>query len=497
MTTSSFLGRERLYSVGIMTGNSMDGVDVVLTEFRKDGSIRDIASHSEPFPNGLAQSLRAFRACLNDAQFDIAAAETAFGTATGNPKSLDDAHDLYLEACALAVTKMLASASAEKGTLPVVNVVGFHGQTLGHLPPSIARTKSAPPFTIQFGDGQRLSDLLNKPVVYDFRSDDIVRGGEGAPLAPMHHSHLAADTVTRGFFPIAFINAGNTGNISVITRDVATSKTHVIGWDTGPFNHFPDLLARNELGKERDEDGFVGSTGTVNLDLLRILFNQGAITKDGANFLLQTPPRSSDPQWYRNVPELTGNREILGRIVALPDRLRTAEYFSAYLVMYSLTMLADNLEMPAHFALCGGGWKNPIPRRHFEALLSGDEDVSPVLDDHKAAFTKARKRIPSGAFRCEDSSFYGYDGTAMEARIFADAAVCRLLGLPFTNPETTAVSSPCVCGLLRFPSSGSGSEIAESMKLYGTLQSPSPNVPVRDGRFGRATPNWQTSMDVS
>jgi 1,6-anhydro-N-acetylmuramate kinase len=81
-----------------------------------------------------------------------------------------------------------------------------------------------------------------------------MNGGEGAPLAPMHHAHLSNQLRHVGQFPLAFCNAGNTGNISVLTTD-AGGRDFVLGWDTGPFNHFSDQLMRQEKGKPFDPNG--------------------------------------------------------------------------------------------------------------------------------------------------------------------------------------------------------------------------------------------------
>lgn len=493
MQNNAFLGRPTLTAVGIMTGNSMDGIDVVLTEFKPDGSIRDIESHSESFPAGLADHLRTFRSCLNDTGFDLSKAETTLAGNLNRADALDDIHRRYVEACATTVKNLIVKAQRTQSFTGSVDIVGFHGQTVGHFPPSIARSKGGEPFTIQMGDGQLLADLLNIPVAYDFRSDDIVLGGEGAPLAPMHHRHLADDTRKRGLFPIAFINAGNTGNISVITKEGGDDVIRVVGWDTGPFNHFPDLLARRELQKDQDEDGAVGKTGTVNIDLLQSLFEGGAVTKDGQNFLVQTPPRSSDPQWYRELPELLGTALSAGKAVSLPDRLRTAEYFAAYVVMYSLTLLPPGLVLPHNFALCGGGWKNPLIFDHFKALLTGDQAMSPILEGHKEAFQRIRTALSGKALQCDHSTSFGYDGGAMEARIFADAAVCRITGTPFTLPETTAVAKPCMCGVVRFPRQEKSAQLLQEMTTHGTLEFPDVVITASDKRFGRAVPGWQAS----
>jgi anhydro-N-acetylmuramic acid kinase len=328
--------------------------------------------------------------------------------------------------------------------------------------------------------------------VYDFRSDDLMNLGEAAPLAPVHHQHLARQTRNNGHFPIAFCNAGNTGNITIITERLATKELCVQGWDTGPFNNFPDKLMQGEKGQECDIDGTWGKRGSVRPDILSKLFHESVLTKEGENFLVRPPPRSSDPQWYQLIPALIDTN------VPFEDRLRTAEYFSSYIFFFSLGFVGSDLKMPAHFALCGGGWNNPISCEGFRALLAGDFADSPVLPEHTELFTKIQTRMVSEnscAAHCAPSDFYGFDGGAMEARIFADAARCRLIGEPFSLPSTTGVSKPTVAGIIRIPQKNKGLLSKAVIALLDAHQSWDLTLdnPSRfDGRWSRASAGWTT-----
>lgn len=229
-----------------------------------------------------------------------------------------------------------------------IAAVGWHGQTCGHFPPSIAAGQ--PPYTLQIFDPARLADLTGLPVIYDFRSDDLMNGGEAAPLAPVHNRHIAADLREKGAFPVAFCNAGNTGNIAVISetddrRDVTQ------GWDIGPFNHFADMLVRMAKSEPCDLDGRYGRQGQIVPELLSELFDTAAVTNEGKNFYLQPPPKSSDPCWYRL--DLQDAQKEYG----FKNTLRTIEYLSAYTFLYTLSFIPENVRMPHTFLLFGGGWK--------------------------------------------------------------------------------------------------------------------------------------------
>jgi len=474
--------------IGIMTGNSLDAADLVATRFDDNGDQADLATHTSPLPAALKEELTWVRSVVSDRRGDTS--QVASLRNESLKTTVAEVSDRYVRFIAHAVQELVAKVSKlHPGTQ--IDLLGFHGQTCAHMPPSIAKSKDpSAVYTVQLGNGQQLADLTGITVVYDFRSDDIMNLGEGAPLAPIHHAHLAAQTRKRGHFPIAFCNAGNTGNITIITEERTSGALEVRGWDTGPFNNFPDKLAQREKGLACDVDGTFGERGSVDLSLLGALFHTSALTKEGENFLLRPPPRSSDPEWYTIIPQLTD------QAIPFETRIRTAEYFSAYIFFHTLSFIPPELRMPKHFAVCGGGWRNPVPLAHFQGLLSGDFANNPVLPEHSALFSEILARLrsdASGSPSCRPSGEYGFDGTAMEARIFADAAVCRLKGEPFSLPSTTGVSRPTVAGLIRYPKSDrtNASHAVRSMiDSHSSVDLTSDLPGASDPCWNRATAGW-------
>ena len=193
--------------IGIMTGNSLDAVDVVLSEFN-NGHIKDICGLSLSIPTSLSNRFRQLKFLLSQNSCDI---DGYFAKEKNNFMSL---HNDYINLVAQTVNLMLKENNISKDS---IDAIGFHGQTCGHCPPSIAQSKDPSQiYTLQIGSGQMLADLTGIPVVYDFRSDDIMNLGEGAPLAPIHNQHIAQDLISKKIFPVAFCNGGNTGNIAII-----------------------------------------------------------------------------------------------------------------------------------------------------------------------------------------------------------------------------------------------------------------------------------------
>ena len=408
------MSNKNLYA-GIMTGNSLDAVDIVLTSFDND-SVKDVCTHSLPFPNDVAEDFRQLKLSLikNNGNINsIYQQQTNF---------FNNLHHRYINLVAQAYNDMIA----QNHILPQsVAAIGFHGQTCYHFPPSIT-TKDQEPNTLQIGSGQMLSNLTNTPVVFDFRSDDIMNGGEGAPLAPIHNLHLAQ---AAGLKSVIFCNGGNTGNIASVNNN------QVIGWDCGPFNHFIDTLTRLEKKEACDFDGKYGKQGKINTTLLNILFNNGVLNSKKQNFLLQPPPKSADPAWYDFTP-LQNNK------IPFADRIRTAEFFSAYIMAYSLKYLP--YKTPDLFLLFGGGWNNPIIFEDFKNII---HQKAVVLPQHQEIFSKIAN--PKAKICWSDN--YGFNAKYMEARIFADMAKYKINNLPYSTPQTTGCKTPTICGIIVYP----------------------------------------------
>ncbi|MBR1648206.1 MAG: anhydro-N-acetylmuramic acid kinase [Alphaproteobacteria bacterium] len=409
--------------IGIMTGNSLDAADVVLSRFQGQ-KICDICGESLDFPKNISERFLIFKEEMRRLNGDI---QSYFNT---HAKEFSALHNDYINLVAEAVQKMIKQHGIDKQT---VDAVGFHGQTCYHFPPSVAG-ENEEPNTLQIGSAQMLSDILQMPVVFDFRSDDIFCGGEGAPLAPMHNRHLSEDLKTRNMYPAIFCNGGNTGNIAAVYDDKVT------GFDCGPFNHFIDTLTRTEKNTPCDLDGVFGKQGRIHYELLDDLFDGSVLTSQNKNFLETLPPKSGDPAWYKMPESLKASSSV-----SFYDRVRTLEFFSAYIMVYALKFLP--IATPDYFLVFGGGWKNPLILNDFRELLTGR---AKVLPRHQEIFAKLANKKAQVLF----SDDIGYSGKYMEARIFADMAKCFLTKEPFSTPEITGCKTPTVGGIITYPGAG-------------------------------------------
>ena len=165
--------------IGNMTGNSMDAVDLVLTEFNDDKMV-DICYYTKPYTKDMQRKIEALR-------------EKVFDKTREEIERLPEfkaVHNEYIQQIAECVNEMCLKNGVDKST---IDAIGFHGKTLDHNPPSKANKEGAKPYTLQIGSGQMLADLTALPVVYDFRSDLLIAGFDGAPFVSPHNALISAN----------------------------------------------------------------------------------------------------------------------------------------------------------------------------------------------------------------------------------------------------------------------------------------------------------------
>jgi anhydro-N-acetylmuramic acid kinase len=296
-------------AIGLMSGTSMDGVDVAIIE--TDGQEVVTLGRSGVFPYSEADRALLRRAVAEAASLDDRRAR---------PGCLALADAMITSRHVEAVEAFLATDSIDRAT---VDLIGFHGQTVLHRP--------GRRLTVQIGDGAGLAARLGIRVVYDFRAADVAQDGQGAPLVPVFHRALAA--TARFLEPVAIINIGNVANLSFIAPG-----EEPIACDTGPGNGLLDDLMLKRRGLPFDRDGATASRGKADQAVLSALLAHP--------FFLASPPKSLD----RN--DFSG---------ALVDGLAT-EDAAATLTAFTAASIARALpHLPARPSLaivCGGGARN-------------------------------------------------------------------------------------------------------------------------------------------
>ena len=423
--------------IGVMTGNSLDGCDAVLTEFSSQG-MKDISFFSREIPSSLQKDILSLKEMIKKREL--------LSEALPTNEFFLKVHNTYVRWIAECIREFLHNASL---TEKDIDLVGFHGQTLDHNPPSVA-TKTILPYTLQMGSGKLLASLINIPVVYDFRSDDIFKQGEGAPLMPPHNEHFAKNLHLKDAF---FYNAGNTSNIALILNGKVC-----LGFDAGPFNEFSDKLVRLYKNCSFDADCVFGKQGFLQTDLLKKLFKSSVKTADGNNYLDLTYPKSADPSLYRfdNLFSINSDADFF-------NVLHTVEYFSGYTAAYALKHIESDV-FPHDFILFGGGWHNEISRNAFKDILEGKGFE---LDEHVEVFKDIRSK-----FKKKINLIFPKGAQYMEARLIADLAYHFEQQKVWTVPELTGCLTPCILGVKAVPE----------------------KQPVLDDVINRASEGWQKRL---
>ena len=229
--------------IGLMSGTSLDGVDVALVEFNTFNNPHRpphvIQTHFVPYPPALRAQILALQH-PTDNELEITAL-------AGNQLAR-----LYANAVNALLTKQALSSSN-------ISAIGCHGQTIRHQP----GFKDGTGFTLQIGNAALLSELTGITVVSDFRSRDIAAGGQGAPLVPAFHQAVFSHPQKNRIL----VNIGGIANLTYLpkTDDVLNA---VIGFDSGPGNMLMDYWTKLHLNQDYDTNGQWAATGLVLDQLL-------------------------------------------------------------------------------------------------------------------------------------------------------------------------------------------------------------------------------------
>jgi anhydro-N-acetylmuramic acid kinase len=330
-------------AIGLMSGTSLDGVDVAL--IKTDG--RRVAALG---PTGYRP--------YSDKERDVlrqALAEAVHLTARdARPGVLAEAERMVT----LAHAEAVSAFTAQNRIAPEeIDIVGFHGQTVLHRP--------AERLTVQIGDAATLAKAIRVPVVHDFRAADVAAGGQGAPFVPVYHRALAQSLQRQG--PIAVLNIGGVSNISFV--DGADT---LIACDTGPGNALLDDFVFRTTGQPFDCEGRLAAQGQVNEDWLA-----GALQHP---FLAQQPPKSLDRNEFAGLalPELSPS-----------DGAATLTAFTAMAIARIVPLLP---QPPQSWIVAGGGARNLTLLRMLR------EQLAPAMVESADALGWSADAIEAQAF---------------------------------------------------------------------------------------------------
>lgn len=304
------LAKQTLTAIGVISGTSMDAIDVSIVESDGRETLRFGAGASYPYP---AQTRRELQALIAEAEravkeplLELEAAVTA----------------AHLD----AVRRFMAEQALDPQS---IDLVGLHGQTVYHRPEIR--------FTRQLIDGPAVARALGVPTVDRFRYADVAAGGEGAPFAPLYHRALAQGLEQ----PVMVLNLGGVGNVTYIDGD------DVIAFDTGPASAILDDFVLRRLGREYDAGGALAASGQMREDLV-------------ADFM-------ANPFFERPAPKSLDRNDFHRRakgVEALSDADGAAT-LAAFTVESVVAALRHVPKAPRRWLVTGGGRLNS----HFMARL--------------------------------------------------------------------------------------------------------------------------------
>ena len=377
--------KNKLYTaIGLMSGTSMDGIDLSLV--RSDGI--------DQFTNILDKYYE-YDANLHEQLIDLRNMITNIGDLKKYSQKLSDLErEITLFHC-----KIVNEVSLEYNDK--INLVGFHGQTIFH--------NTDQQISKQLGDGELMSQLIRKNVVYDFRQEDLRNGGQGAPLTPIFHN-LLSKKINENFkigFPISFINIGGITNITKVIKKNEDEAENLEAFDAGPGNCMIDEWVRKNSKYRFDQNGSIAKSGKIN----ELILNQVI-----ENFKIESFKKSLDIKDF----DIS-----FARGLSLEDGCATITKFTAYLIAKGIEYSNGSNLKPTKYLLCGGGRKNSFLIQNIKDNLLNKRNISlKVIDE------------------------YNFNGDYIESQAFGYLSIRSFLNLPISFPKTTGCKIAAVGGKL-------------------------------------------------
>ncbi|MFK7866374.1 MAG: anhydro-N-acetylmuramic acid kinase [Alphaproteobacteria bacterium] len=363
--------RPPIIALGLMSGTSLDGIDAALIKTDGVRIFEHFGGMTFPYEHQFSNALKG-----------IMGARTPTKQLTQLEVTLTQFH-------AQAVQALIK----QTGINP--DIIGFHGQTITHDPQN--------GFTWQIGSGEMLAQACALPVIGDFRQQDIIHGGQGAPLAPLYHQALSQSWQQhKDNGANILLNIGGICNLTYMDQDQLYAGDCAMG--NAPLN---DWISKHGKGAY-DQDGEFASKGTLDQKRLNALLAHP--------FFAQALPKSLDRQSFTPILDqsLTG--------LSLEDGAALLTEFSVKATANAITDLSKG--KPYRLYLCGGGRYNKFLVERLKFHLG----QAPILIDQM-----------------------GVDGDLLEAEAFAFLAARSLYQLPLSLPHTTGASKPCVGGMRSLP----------------------------------------------
>ena len=328
-------------SIGLMSGTSMDGVDLSVIKSDGNDQFSSIYNTYKEFDDGLYKQLISLRDKISN-----------FKDLKTHSIEINDVEKKFTLFNSHLINEVIGDINED------IDLIGFHGQTVFH-DPKIQISK-------QLGDGRLLSSLFKKIVINNFRQNDLNHGGQGAPLTPIFHS-LISKIIQKNFklkLPINIINIGGITNITQIKEDLNNS-INFFAYDVGPGNCLIDDWVRNNKDLKFDKDGKYANIGKVD----DLILNQAIDNFEFKSYETSLDVKDFDTSFVKGL--------------SFEDGCATLTKFTAYLIADGLRKInKQNNINPHHYIICGGGRKNKSLMQSIENYLVNKNIIIKDIDDY-------------------------------------------------------------------------------------------------------------------
>ena len=374
-----------------MSGTSGDGIDVSIIKSDGQSQYKPVLNKYFEYDSDIPKKISQIKDKLANIESSLEPGRLRI------KKELDEETN-FLEK---KITLLHAEATNEilKDFKENLDFIGFHGHTIQHLPNR--------KYTRQLGDGNLLSRLTKRTVVYDFRQNDIKNGGEGAPLTPIFHKLLVEKFKTE--FPIVVLNIGGIANVTVLKKKGSIMS----GLDIGPGNTLIDQWMKKNSNNSYDKNGLTAKSGNINYLFLNKALN------DWYNRLEDSDPFNKI-EWYRSYDTNDFDLSFV-RGLSLEDGAATITEFTSKIYSNFINNIIPDSNFPKKIIVCGGGRKNKFLIKSFAKKIKCSLDL---IDK------------------------YGVNGDFVESQAFAYLAIRSYLKLPISFPNTTGCKVPCTGGVI-------------------------------------------------
>ncbi|HEC75223.1 MAG TPA: anhydro-N-acetylmuramic acid kinase [Methylophaga aminisulfidivorans] len=301
--------------IGVMSGTSLDGIDIAIVDF-KQNKTKVVSTETFPFDPDLRNELYKL-----------------ITKGTSNLNQLGQLDMALGYSYSKAINNLLLNAGLNASD---ITAIGCHGQTIYHAP------NAQFPFSMQIGNAHVIAEKTGIDTIADFRQRDVILGGQGAPLVPAFHQDMFhSDTENR-----VIVNIGGIANITVLQADLSQD---VMGFDTGPGNVLIDeWYQQHHQDSFYDKNGEWSANGVVDKDLLDRFLTDA--------FFHQPAPKSTGREYF-NLVWLSNHLAAIDRPISAQDIQMTLVKLTAITVMDAISYYAPNTDI---VYVCGGGSHNQI-----------------------------------------------------------------------------------------------------------------------------------------